>query len=248
MAGKSRRRSPSAPAGKPRPRGQGADAPFRWVRSRHLDFYIAAAAGIVVFAALFLLLRPLAIHAGLMALFAVYLGLTARRLPGLTPEELRNHADESDAPAWLVMAVVVIVIGVAAVSLFLLVNGKVPPRPLPLTLGIAAVLLGWFAIHTMLGLHYAYEYYESPEKAGPDGQPVRGGLEFPGEAPPDGASFIYFSFVIAMTAQVSDVDVSSSKMRWLVLWHSVFSYFFNTVILAAAVNVVVTIGGMGGGS
>jgi uncharacterized membrane protein len=210
--------------------------------SRHTIFYGAVAAGLVVFAASWFVLNSFAIDAGLNALFLVYLSLTARQLPELTPEHLRAHADEADAPAALIVAVMGAVVAVAAVSLFILINGKQSPSLLPLVLGISAMVLGWFAIHTMLGLHYAYEYYESGDdlEKGEGVKAIAGGLDFPGKAP-DGASFVYFSFVIGMTAQVADVETSSSKMRWIVLWHSVFSFFFNTVIVAATVNVVVSL-------
>ena len=41
-----------------------------------------------------------------------------------------------------------------------------------------------------------------------------------------------------MTAQVSDVQVSDTSMRRLVLFHSAASFFFNTIILALSVSVV----------
>jgi uncharacterized membrane protein len=97
----------------------------------------------------------------------------------------------------------------------------------------------------MLAFHYAYEYYgtdaTSPKEA--DGRRRHvGGLDFPGKEAPDALSFLYFSFVIGMTAQVSDVEVTSNAMRKLVLLHGILAFFFNTVILAAAVNVVVALG------
>jgi len=58
-----------------------------------------------------------------------------------------------------------------------------------------------------------------------------GGLDFPGTKEPDGAAFLYFSYVIGMTCQVSDVQVTSCEMRRLVLLHGILSFGFNTVIL-----------------
>jgi uncharacterized membrane protein len=107
------------------------------------------------------------------------------------------------------------------------------------------VVLGWLTLHSMLAFHYAYEYYGTDEAspAGKDGKKAHvGGLDFPGKEMPDGLSFLYFSFVVAMTAQVSDVTVTSNTMRRLVLFHGILSFFFNTVILAIAVNVVVSLG------
>ena len=117
--------------------------------------------------------------------------------------------------------------------------------PIGLALNIVSVLLGWFTIHTMAGLHYAYEYYERPETSA-DGDGVVGGLEFPAGDEPDGWAFLYFSFVIGMTAQVADIAVSSNAMRRRVLLHGVFSFLFNTVIVAATVNAVLSLAGTGG--
>jgi uncharacterized membrane protein len=42
-----------------------------------------------------------------------------------------------------------------------------------------------------------------------------------------------------MTAQVSDVQVRTTAMRRAVTGHSVVSFFFNTVLIAMAVNAAV---------
>ena len=109
---------------------------------------------------------------------------------------------------------------------------------LRLGLSTGAVILGWFTVHTMMAMHYAFEFYGSM----PMGRQAKrkdgasGGLEFSGSEDPDGVSFLYFSFVVGMTAQTSDTEVSSNAMRRLVTIHGIFSFFFNTVIIAAAVE------------
>jgi uncharacterized membrane protein len=112
-------------------------------------------------------------------------------------------------------------------------------------LSVASVLLGWFVVHTMAAMHYAYEYYESPS-ANPGGKSGKliGGLEFPEGDNPDGVAFLYFAYVIGTAFAVSDIRVTSNKMRKLVVLHSTFSYFFNTLIVAATVNVAVAVGGV----
>lgn len=45
-----------------------------------------------------------------------------------------------------------------------------------------------------------------------------------------------------MTAQTSDVDVTNTAMRRRTLVHGIVSFFFNTVIVAAAVNITVAMG------
>jgi len=65
-----------------------------------------------------------------------------------------------------------------------------------------------------------------------------GGLVFPGDRPPDYFDFAYFSFVVGMACQVSDVQITSRRMRRITLFHSVLSFGFNTMILALLINTV----------
>jgi uncharacterized membrane protein len=112
-------------------------------------------------------------------------------------------------------------------------------------LSVVSVVLGWFAVHTMWAQHYAFEYYQAPPEEQGKGKKRSGktqaGLEFPGGEDPSGVAFFYFAYVVGMTAQTSDTNVTSNGMRRLVLLHGVFSFFFNTVIVAAAVNIAVAL-------
>jgi uncharacterized membrane protein len=98
------------------------------------------------------------------------------------------------------------------------------------------VVASWTVTHTVFALHYAHHYYGDGPAPGADDD--RGGLAFPGEEPPDYWDFLYFSFVVGMTCQVSDVQVTSRAMRRMTLMHGVLSFFFNTVILALSVNLL----------
>jgi len=104
--------------------------------------------------------------------------------------------------------------------------------------GVAAlsVVLSWLFMNTTFALHYAHGYY------GDDGH-LQGGLDFPCTPKPDYWDFVYFSFVVGMCFQVSDVTVSGRHMRHVTLLHSVVAFFFNVFILAISVSVV---GGLGG--
>jgi uncharacterized membrane protein len=207
---------------------------------RHRGFYFALAAGIAGGAAVLLFAPPLALVVGVNLFFAVYLAFTGLAARKLSAEFLRKHAAEEDAPAPIILVVMAAAVAVSAVSLFLVLMDD--RAVLPVTLSVASVVLGWFAIHTMWAMHYAFEYYEQPE-ASPGGghRQVVGGLEFPGGDDPDGTAFLYFSYVIGMTAQTSDTSVTSNAMRRLVTLHGVFSFFFNTVLVAAAINIVVSL-------
>jgi uncharacterized membrane protein len=106
-------------------------------------------------------------------------------------------------------------------------------RWLHLGLAMAALAGSWLLLQTVFALHYAWGYYRTDR---PGADPVEG-LEFPGERAPDYLDFFYFSAVIGMTSQVSDVTVHSRAMRRLVLVHGLLSFFYNLVVLALAINV-----------
>jgi uncharacterized membrane protein len=94
------------------------------------------------------------------------------------------------------------------------------------------VCLGWFLIHTLFVFRYAHLYYFDSDR---DGTAQRG-LTFPGTTDPDDYDFAYFSFVVGMTFQVSDVQITDPGVRTVVLVHAILSFAYNTAILALVVN------------
>lgn len=216
----------------------------RFFTARHRSFYIALALGIVAFAATSLLSRGPALGVGCNIFFITYLLLTLASSHKLTADFLRKHAVEEDEPAPFILVVMLAAVAASAVSLFLVLMDS-SRMPVQLGLGVASVVLGWFAVHTMWAMHYAFEYYQVPEDEQGGGRKrsgkVQAGLEFQGDEEPSGVAFFYFSYVVGMTAQTSDTNVSSNGMRRLVLIHGIFSFFFNTVIVAAAVNIAVAL-------
>jgi uncharacterized membrane protein len=212
---------------------------------RYGAVYAAVIAGVAVGGLAAWLARALALELGTIAFCATYLGAMVARLPHLTQEHLRAHADESNIPGYLILVLAVVLLIAVSVSLFGLLNSGGAPELGKVALGSLSLLLGWLTLNAMLAFHYAYEYYSTDEASpmGADGRKDHvGGLDFPGPEAPDGLSFLYFSFVVAMTAQVSDVQVTSNGMRRLVLLHGIFAFLFNTVIIAVAVNIVVSLG------
>jgi len=53
----------------------------------------------------------------------------------------------------------------------------------------------------------------------------------------DYRDFAYFSFVIGMTAQVSDVGITDKIIRRTATVHGIISFVFNTALVALMVNV-----------
>jgi uncharacterized membrane protein len=100
-------------------------------------------------------------------------------------------------------------------------------------LAIGTVVLSWTFVHTIFALHYAHEFYGEGEH--------RNGLRFPGDGQPDYWDFIYFSFVVGMTFQVSDVAVTHKTVRRTVVAHGALSFFFTTAVVAMAVNIAASI-------
>jgi len=117
--------------------------------------------------------------------------------------------------------------GLLAVVL-LLINRDI--GPIELMSAIAGMFLSWFLVHTTFSMRYAHLYYGDSETG------KGSGLEFPGDDEPDFIDFAYFSFVLGMTFQVSDVEISSRQIRRLSLLHSLIAFIFNTVIVALTIN------------
>jgi uncharacterized membrane protein len=102
------------------------------------------------------------------------------------------------------------------------------------------ITLSWVLAHTIFTLHYAHAYY-GPAEDEDDADGLVGGLEFPSEDHPDYWDFMYFAFVVGMTCQVSDVQISGRSIRRLTLVHGIISFFFNTIILALTINLIASV-------
>jgi uncharacterized membrane protein len=143
----------------------------------------------------------------------------------------RAAAQDDGKFAMLILTVAAALASLAAIvaELSSTLNGGAPRQPTQLVLAIATIVLSWAFIHTMFALHYAHEFYD--DEGG-------GGLTFPGpDEDPDYWDFMYFSFVIGMTSQVSDVGITSKPIRRTVAAHGVVSFVFNVALLALTVNI-----------
>ena len=100
-----------------------------------------------------------------------------------------------------------------------------------LTLATLTIALSWATVHTTFALHYAHDYYRGAKP---------GGLQFPSGDQHEHADywdFVYFSFVIGMTAQVSDVGITDKTIRRTATVHGIISFVFNTALVALMVNI-----------
>jgi uncharacterized membrane protein len=186
-------------------------------------FAQAAASGWIVAVLLFLVLATLAVGVA-------------------SPERLRARARVQDASRWVIQALIVLaaVASLAAViALLKKAEGETTAMvTLRIALAGAVVVLSWTLIHTVFAVHYAHAFYGDGPAPGPDDA---GGLLFPGgDQAPDFWDFFYFSLVLGMTCQVSDVQITGKHMRRLASVHGALSFFFNTVILALTINFLVS--------
>lgn len=157
-----------------------------------------------------------------------------------TPEGMRRRAEIEDEGRYVVLILSVAVATAILLTILFQLHGlkDLPPRlaSLHVTLAVATILLSWFFMNTMFALHYAHGYYGDADPS-QKYRPV-GGLNFPGEAQPDYWDFLYFSFVVGMTFQVSDVQIEDRGLRRGVLGHGVLAFFFDVVILALTINII----------
>jgi uncharacterized membrane protein len=163
-------------------------------------------------------------------IIALYLCIVCWTFAHSEVSHIAVHADQQDEGrvAVLILTVTATLASIAAIIL-MLGEGKGKHDPLQLEFVTGTVILSWAFIHLIFALHYAHEYYtETP--------PV-GGLEFPGKDKPDYWDFTYFSFVIGMTFQVSDVAITSRSIRRTVLCHGIVAFLFNVALLAIMINI-----------
>lgn len=202
---------------------------------RHFRFFIAllvgaVMAGLMAFSPLPTELRVLV---AANAIFVTYLALMLRFAAMATPEVLRTHAEQTDEGVWMILLLAVLAVAISLTSILLVLgasNDSAPAR----VLALGSVPLGWAALQVLAGFHYAHLYYQ------PRRPKTQLGLTFPGTERPGPWDFLYFAFGVGMTAQVADVTTTSTQMRKVVLVHSVGSFFYNTIILALAVNAAVS--------
>jgi uncharacterized membrane protein len=143
--------------------------------------------------------------------------------------QLRASDEDPGGTAAFVIAVLSSLFSLFAAALVLhQVRGQPDPSPW-LAVALLSVALSWLLTHTMYTFRYAHLYYRGGAK---------GGLAFPGTDQPNDLDFAYYAFTIGMCFQVSDVQITSSKIRGPSLAHALISFVFNTTILALTVNVI----------
>ena len=146
------------------------------------------------------------------------------------PAHIKRSAVLQDDGRFLILLVTALgaFASIAAIVLELGATHRSAPE---LMLATVTIALSWAAVHTTFALHYAHDYYRGAKP---------GGLQFPSGDEHDHADywdFVYFSFVIGMTAQVSDVGITDKTIRRTATVHGIISFVFNTALVALMVNI-----------
>lgn len=159
----------------------------------------------------------------------------------MTPHNrLRDRAREQDLSRSLISVFVVVASCAALLAVGFLIKANKAQMSghftVHLLLTLLTVIFSWGLVHTVFSFRYAHAFYGDSQESGAARH--AGGLIFPGDRPPDYFDFAYFAFVVGMTCQVSDVQITSRRLRRLTLIHSVLAFGFNTIILALLINTV----------
>ena len=204
---------------------------------RHFRLLVALCLGAILAALSFVfVVDPLTVALfGINGFFFGYLGLTLRLTWNSSAADLRSRAEHDDEGIVLILILALSAVGASLVSIFQVLAS--PNQSLLTTaLSLTAVPLGWAMVHTLAAYHYARLFYTGKGTTG---------LRFHNTPEPGPWDFLYHAFAVGTASAVSDVMVETAQMRQLVLLHSVGSFFYNTIILALAVNAALVLGGSG---
>lgn len=207
---------------------------------RHARFLISFAIGLVlglVNYRLELIDRVLIFSVSFNLCFLV---LSALMVRSWNSGSLRDRADEDDEGMPLIVTLAASAILTSLVAILMTIQNPHSGIVLRPVLAIISVPLGWLMVHSMMAFHYASLWYARDD----NGKMARD-LGFPGLADNQDArlwDFLYFSFTIGLASQTADVTTLSTRMRRLALIHSTFAFYYNTVVLALAVNAAASLG------
>jgi uncharacterized membrane protein len=172
----------------------------------------------------------------------LYLGLSAPLSLMTSPAEMPAHAEAQEDGEWTIFGItlgVVIISFIAVGNEFATIkNAPSGQRSWQILLVAVTLFISWLMTHVTFAYRYAHEYYERNEAGGLDK-----GLEFPGEPEPDYMDFLYFALVLGMTFQVSDVQITSRKLRRVAVLHGLLGFLFNAIIIALTVNIAAGLAG-----
>jgi uncharacterized membrane protein len=169
---------------------------------------------------------------GVVSFLLLVLHLFLSRDPQQMPALAEAQQDGQWTLFWVAFLVSVVSFFAVTTELGGLKDLSTQQRTLRVTLVAGTLVLSWLLTHVVFALRYAHEWYAPGGRSG-----LRQGLLFPGDHQPDYMDFLYFSLVLGMTFQVSDVQITTRRLRRLATLHGLISFLYNTVIIALTVNI-----------
>jgi uncharacterized membrane protein len=169
---------------------------------------------------------------GVLSFLSMILQLFLTRDANQMPALAEAQEDGQWTIFWVVFFVSVVSFFAVTTELAGLKDLSGRQRTLRVVFVAGTLILSWLLTHVVFAVRYAHEWYESDA-----GAALRRGLEFPGDDQPDYMDFLYFSLVLGMTFQVSDVQITARRLRRLAALHGLISFLYNTVIIALTVNI-----------
>jgi uncharacterized membrane protein len=199
---------------------------------RRPGYWAAALLAVVVFVAFAQQTNvPRALLLGFNTGALFYVALAFYMMSTTHASAIKQRAIHQEEGKWTALAVSIVTAMVVLVALSLELRGAKSKSMWDVALAGSSILLAWLFVALVFAQEYAHSYYMAGK-----------GLDFPGksepECEPDYWDVTYFSLVLNMTCQTSDVAITTRPMRRLVLLQSVIAFFFNVIILAITVNVV----------
>jgi uncharacterized membrane protein len=165
---------------------------------------------------------------------AVFLTLSIEHFVRADHASIADDAARQEEGDWTLFALVLLGAAMSFVAIveFSGLSQRKGQNALYLVLVTLTLAASWLMTNVTFAYRYAHEFYARDAAGG-----LARGLEFPGESNPDYLDFVYFAFVLGMTFQVSDVQITGRTLRRVATVHGLIGFLFNTVILALTVNI-----------
>jgi uncharacterized membrane protein len=163
-------------------------------------------------------------------------------------QKTRQRASKSEPDTFLLLALIIIATLLSNLSVGILLTYVNPQNlihsRLLLGLSIINVIISWIMLNNGFAMHYSKLYYDEEDKQnGPFAGGMRGGLIFPKSTNPSYIDFYYLAFTIGLTYSVSDVNVTRTDIRGVILVHSLVAFVFYSTVFTIVLNTIVTFWG-----
>lgn len=121
--------------------------------------------------------------------------------------------------------------GVNSAVLALIAAGADDPQQEQILMATAAsigIVLSWTLLH--VGFSHIYRALDAATD-----EP---GIVFPGRPVPSLLNYLYFAFTVGTAFATSDAQVTTVRIRRIVMLHSIVSFFYNALVVAVAFQVL----------